>query len=291
MDERLSNIISELKSESDINYVDKAFSLFIDNQLTDHDLADILSIVNYKLPDSFFKLHKFQQKKFWKRNIRYVSFDEEGNFVIEEITIFNKPYFYHLVECSKKSKLNTKALINYIREVNHVGYMFYAMEYIKISNTNLSQYDKINEYVEKKGINDLLSLILEVESEYNQKDVELLKSIIEKNIFCKDKFDFDLNQPFNILALLMECVLFILPRKERNTLKIKFLILEEENIKEDDYLKLDKKGKQIVKDYRNVLISKPAFYHVKKYVKENAEVIDKLPPNGYLSLYYALIEE
>ena len=89
----------------------------------------------------------------------------------------------------------------------------------------------------------------------------------------------------------MEYLLSALPRKEANTLKVKFLILNKEQLRgELDCYNLDKPAKWILKDYMGKgVFSFNAIKLLKEHVKKYPELLDGMFPNGYMALYYAFL--
>ena len=90
---------------------------------------------------------------------------------------------------------------------------------------------------------------------------------------------------------MIEYLLSALPRKEANTLKVKFLILNKEHLRgELDYYDLDKPAKWILKDYMGKgVFSYNAIKLLKEHVKKHPELLDGMYPNGYMAFYYAFL--
>lgn len=292
MTKKLQLIIGYLKANQSELYADGAFQYFIDNQIDVDELTEILKEEGMVLPDSFYKLSKGEQKKYRRHvavNVIYDKDHEEMN----AYAIFNNPYFYDLTEHARKSLTYTDKLVDYINELEEKNLMFLGMQYIKVHNCYIRRFDKLMEYADKKGINDLYELTIDlIGKPHSLLEEKQLQSQLIKYLQSDKLVELDLLDPKDKFFFLMEYLLSSLPRKEANTLKIKFLILKPEYLRDDlDYYDLNKPAKWILKDYMGKgLFSYNAVKCLKDHIKKYPELLDGITPNGYTALYYAFIE-
>ena len=101
--EEMNQIVENLKLQSKEKIIDDAFQLFIDNQVVLSEFEYILKKLNYELPKEFYDLPTNEQKRYHQHVRRQIEFTDKGPLTIES-QIYNKPYFYELVEASKKNK-------------------------------------------------------------------------------------------------------------------------------------------------------------------------------------------
>ena len=166
------------------------------------------------------------------------------------------------------------------------------MQYIKVHNCYLRRFDKLMAYADKKGINDLYELTIDlVGKPHSLNEEKQLQSLLIKYLDSDKLVGIDLLKPVDRFFFLIEYLLSSLPRKEANTLKVKFLILGKDKLRGDlDYYDLDKPAKWILKDYIGKgVFSYNAIKLLKDHVKKYPELLDGIYPNGYMALYYAFL--
>ena len=108
--EKLNQIYENLKLHSKQYAVDEIFQMFIDNQLTVSELEALLNKFNYLLPEEFFSLDKTEQKKYHQHKKHEIHLINDKETIVT-YSIFNKRYFYELVDASSKNKSVTKSLM------------------------------------------------------------------------------------------------------------------------------------------------------------------------------------
>lgn len=274
-------------------YADGAFQYFIDNQIDVNELTEILKEAGIMLPDEFYKLSKADQKRYRRHVAVTVNYDKEHEKSTANV-IFNKPYFYDLVEHARKTVIYTDKLVRYVYDLDEINLIFLGMQYIKIKNTKLRLNDKLMKYVDKKGINDLYELTIDLvgSPHYLKEEIEF-RNYLTKYLDSDKSVGLDLNNPTTKFFFLMENLLHVLPRKEANTLKVKFLILGKEHLRDElDYYDLDKPAKRILKDYKSKgVFGVKALKSLNEHIKANLSLLDGMYPNGYMALYYAFVAE
>lgn len=293
MTKKLQNIINILKANQSELYADGAFQFFVDNQINVDELTEILKVEGIKLPDDFYRLSKPEQKSYRRHVMVTVHYNEEGVDSIANV-IFNKPYFYDLAKHARKTVIYTKKLVRYVYDLDEINLIFLGMQYIKIKNTKLRLDDKLMKYADKKGINDLYELTIDLVGglHYLQEEIKF-RNYLVKYLASDNSVGLDLNDPMTKFFFLMENLLHVLSRKEANTLKVKFLILGKEHLRGDlDYFDLDKPAKRILKDYKvKGVFGTKALKTLNDHIKANPSLLDGLYPNGHMALYYAFIAE
>lgn len=288
--DKIIEIANEIRTHKDYLYIELAFQYYIDNQINENELINLLKLNNYELPSSFFSL-SFREKKNYFNHIQTRIYFENNEAKMYYYEVFNKNYFSYLSSLAYKSKKYTLKLIAYVKNIGikNVNLLFYGLQQVKISNTSL-QNQLILDYIKNNKINNFYDLLISIFSTSeinNSKELkENIKSIMNRDFY----FNFDLDNPYYLFCLYCECLINILPRKEANTIKYKFNILKKEYLFDDDYY-LDLVHQiRIVNTFKkktnnNLILRKLSNFIDIDYVYE------KFPPNGYLSLYYFLIEE
>ena len=296
MEERkqeLLEMIEALDTKNEMNYIEGAFRFFIDNQVSDKELDFILKKNGEVLPDDFFDL-PLREKKTYYAHTRTSIKVERDSYKCAKYEVFNKQYFYRLAEAAKKNKTLTADIIKYAAEVGFdLNLMFIFMQNIKMDNIKETLIPtKLRAYrANKKGISSVFDLAMTVMSE--SEAVLKLKGYKEElfAFFNNSKFlDITIDKFFEF-ALLVESVLNDLPRKEANTIKIKFLVLKPEYLRDIDYYCDEARQKRVVNTCRNNLKSSKALVKVRGFVTKNKVWFDNLFPNGYSAVYNFLLEE
>ena len=91
--DKLNQIYDDLKLHSKEYAIDSAFQLFIDNQITVVELEKLLLKFDYVLPEDFFYLNKYEQKKYHQHKINKI-YIENGTKTIKTYSCFNRIYYY-----------------------------------------------------------------------------------------------------------------------------------------------------------------------------------------------------
>lgn len=291
MPKNLLGIIKHLKDNQNEMYSDGAFQYFIDNQIDVDELNEILKAEDIILPEEFFKLSKPEQKRFARHVAVTVHYDKDHEEA-EAHVIFNNFYFYSLVEHARKTISYTDKLIRYVFDLTDINLIFLGMQYIKIHNSPLRLFDNLMAYADKKGFNDLYSLTMDLVGNKHGVEETKLRSLLIKKLASEKLLGIDLSTNANVkFYFLIEYLLNSLPRKEANTLKVKFLILNKDHLRGKlDYYDLDKPAKWILKDYmKKGFFPSKAIKAIKEHVDKHEELLDGMYPNGYMAFYYAFL--
>lgn len=292
MTKKLQTIVNQLKANQNELYADGAFQYFIDNQIDVDELTEILKEEGIVLPEEFYKLSKPEQKRYRRHVDVTVYYDNDHEEQTARVA-FNNPYFYDLAEHARKTVVYTDKLTRYVFDLVDINLIFLGMQYIKIHNCYIRRFDKLMAYADKRGINDLYELTIDlIGKPHSLPEEKQLQSLLLKYLDSDKLVGIDLlNDPNDRFFFLMEYLLSALPRKEANTLKVKFLILSKEQLRgELDYYDLDKPAKWILKDYMGKgVFSFNAIKLLKEHVKKYPELLDGMFPNGYMALYYAFL--
>ncbi len=282
------------------DFIEGAFQLFIDNRINDVELVEILKQKDYELPKSFFKLSKFEQKKYNQHlncSIDYVN----GEFVEKEFTVFCRPYLDYLVKMVENDKnYYSEKIINYLLSLESYNFFFFGIEFVKITNTSLIKIigmkSYLKEHKEIKTVYDLFVNLIPVRNEKNSK-IDNLRNKLINYLQNSETYNLDVYDELIFFYLVMERLLSNLPKKEKNTIKMKCLIIDKKFLKEDEYYQDSKKTKRIyVKDYLNKadkeLLDKYRSIFESKFLgidKNNSyldkELLKRYQPNGYSTLF------
>ena len=281
MNNKVLEIWEQINLQNEITYLKLAFSFFVNNEIDVNELKEILNFKKIELPDYFYSLDLFSQKKFLKTEIYYIDLKNDSyNYTCK--TIFNNFYFYYLVNKAKRNKEYTSLLIEYVNNINQLNITFYAAKFINLKNTKLLvQYKDIKNYVEKNHIVNFYDLLMNI---YVKKGNEEIKKILKKVLKNNNFLYLDLDNTFTKFALYIECLIYLLPAKIKDIVKLKFLILNKEHFPFDKISKMETKI-NVLKNYDNYFTNY-ALKQVIDFVNKN----NNIPPNGYLAFYYALME-
>ena len=297
--EKMNQIYESLKLHSKEFAVDEIFQMFIDNQITVSELEILLGKFNYELPNEFFYMDKCDQKKFHqhkKHKIHLVN----GVETIVTYPVFNKAYFYELVEASAKNKSVTKSLMEYSGQLDYVGLHIITMQHIKLKNLDFFMQRKAlvdiieNKTFSGKKIRTLYDfyfyvLSLSDKQPFVQNKITLLNQLKD---FFKNKsgFNLDLDLPFVRFVSFIEMLLCNLPKKNANTIKMKFLCYKHDYLNEDEYnTSLENCRTLINKHYQSMIPNKVK--EVVNYYNKHPEILNSFHYNGYTAIYYSLLEE
>ena len=293
MNNKLKEILDAIRSNNNTLFAESAFQYYIDNQITDNELIELLKEDGYKLPDDFISFSK-RKKRTYLNHIQTRIYFENGEERYYWYEVFNKPYFYDLAKHARKNKELTNKMISYLKEVGNdsVPLMFLGMQYVKLKNTTLSRYQTLNDYAEGNGINDVYEMLVTLYTESEiKKGIVQLKNLLKEQLIKKTLFEFDLNLPFVEFSLYIECALHLLPRKEANTLKVKFHILQPEQLRDIDYYSDIEHQTRIINTFKKKMTNNRVMSKISGFVISNQDTFDNFSPNGYSAIYYYLMEE
>ena len=294
--DEMNQIVENLKLHSKEKIIDDAFQLLIDNQVVLSEFEFILNKLNYELPQEFHDLSKADQKRYHQHYRRQIEFTDKGPLTIER-QIYNKPYFYELVEASKKNKKITESLMKYVHDMDIMPLYIIAMKYIKLKNiTFATTHSKWMEYAEKKDLKSLYDFYMNVmnldPSQYDIKTIALKKEFTDQLIvlFKSDKyFNLDMSLPFVKFAFEMEVILSTLTPKVANTIKVKFLVYKPDYLKENEYNTTLENGRTLINKHKDKL-NKAQIKKVVNYYSKHRDILDSFNDNGYRAIYYSLVE-
>lgn len=295
MSTRAQQIMNELKTKSKIDYLEGAFRYYIDNEIGDKDLDEILTGNGIEMPNGFYDLPVRMKKKYFCHTHRTFIIAEDGSTDwYYENEVFNKNYFYLLADCARNSKKSTMELISHIEGIGDLSTLFLGLRYVKIKHMDEDIIpDIVKDYCAKTpSITTMHDLLMTVYSEWDgKKDIDKVKAAINKML--TESFNIKTSTFFE-LALHMELVLNLLQKKDANTLKIKFLILTPQELRDIDYYTDSARQKRIANNCKKELKEKETQKVVakaKKFVEANRDWYENFSPNGYSALYNFLFEE
>ena len=292
---KTKEIIEHLKHDNSTLFAEGAFQYFMDNQITEEELTEILETENYKLPESFFSLSRGEKKLFFNHTKLVVGFDiSEPTY--DYFEIFNKNYFYDLAMHAKTNKELTRKLIDYIFAVSNgeegINTIFLGMQYVKLDKTNLFRYDSLKNYAETNDINDLYSLLISLFSEKTlTREIKEMRELLITKINKDEFFECNLNEPLYRFSLLVECILNTLTDKEANTLKVVFGILSENHLRDIDYYQDRVHQNRLVNTFKKSTKDSYLLNRIDIFVSDNEETYNHFQPNGYKALYQYLLGE
>ena len=292
---KMKEIIEHLKHDNSTLFAEGAFQYFMDNQITEEELIEILETENYKLPESFFSLSRGEKKLFFNHTKLVVGFDiSEPTY--DYFEIFNKNYFYDLAMHAKTNKELTRKLIDYIFAVSNgeegINTIFLGMQYVKLDKTNLFRYDSLKNYAEQNDINDLYSLLISLFSEKTlTREIKEMRELLITKINKDEFFECTLNEPLYRFSLLVECILNTLIDKEANTLKVVFGILSENHLRDIDYYQDRVHQNRLVNTFKKSTKDSYLLNRINIFVSDNEETYNHFQPNGYKALYQYLLGE
>lgn len=293
MNNKIDTIIKTIRTNNNTLYAEEAFRYFIDNQISDDELIEILNADNFHLPSSFKEMPIKDKKSFLAHNMVRVAF-EGGVEQPYSYETFNSNYFYALAEHAKKNKSLTKQLIDYVSAigVDNVNLLFLGMQHIKLNNTSLINYETIQEYAKLHKLNNVYDLLVILFSDKESiKGVKQLKFLVTEQIKKPSLFEIDLKLPFVEFALLMECALAKLTNKEANTLKVIYKILEKGQLRENEYYADKTYQNRLVNTFKKKIKDNRILAHLSGFVINHESEYFSFPPNGYSALYLSAMEE
>lgn len=297
--EKLNQIYENLKLHSKQYAVDEIFQMFIDNQLTVIELEALLNKFNYLLPEEFFSLEKADQKKFHQHKKHEIHLINDKETIVT-YSIFNKRYFYELVDASSKNKSVTKSLMAYSGELDNLPIHIITMQNVKLKNIDFFMQRKVfvdiidnKTFLGKKirTLYDLYFYVLSIPDKpaFSKNKMALLNQLKD---FFKNKsgMNLDLDLPFVRFVSFIEMILSSLPRKIANTIKMRFLCYKPDYINDDEYNVSLENGRTLInKHYQSMIKTK--IKEVVNYYNKHPEVLNSFNYNGYTAIYYSLLEE
>ncbi|MGM9858972.1 MAG: hypothetical protein ACI311_07000 [Bacilli bacterium] len=292
---KMNEIIENLRHDNTTLYTEGAFNYFMDNQISEEELAEILKEDNYILPESFYSLSRGQKKLYFNHTKLMIGFDvTEPTY--DYFEIFNKNYFYDLAMHAKTNKELTRKLIDYVFAFSQydggINTIFLGMQYVKLDKTNLLRFDSLKNYAQAHEITDLYSLLISLFSDKNSiEGIKEMRELIVNRINRDDLFECDLNEPFYKFCLLLECILNTLTDKEANTLKVVFGILDETHLRDIDYYQDRLHQNRLVNTFKKNTKDSNLLNRIDIFVSDNQETYDNFQPNGYKALYQYLLGE
>ncbi len=281
-----------IKKDNTKSFFTNTYRSFIDNKININELKKRLDSKNIILPSEFYLLSKPEQKRYYRYQSTIVHLTKKFESEEQEI-VFNSNYFYWLATQATKSISVTNELISYLHDLKEVNLIFLGMQQIKVKNTRLRLNEKMMEYIKKKKIHNLYELTIDlIGSPHFSSDEKNLADKLIVFLKAENSLGFDLNDAINKFFFLMENLLHVLPKKEVNTLKIKFLVLNKDHLRKRDYYDLHKSARGILRDYQfRGVFTTGALSKLKSHLKDNPYLIDGMYPNGYMALYYAFIAD
>ena len=297
--EKLNQIYESIKHYSKLQAVDTVFQMFIDNQIVVSELDELLKKFNYSLPEYFYNLDKTEQKMYHQHYYREIHLINEKETIVTYAR-YNKTYFYELIEAAKKNKSITETLMKYVGDLDILPVTIIAMQNIRIKNlTFIQTRPNILELIENKKFNgkkiltlyDLYFYLVGL-NEKAKDGKEAAIVLVQLKDFFKNKSGLNLNfdLPFVIFVFAMEQLLSTIPRKIANTIKMKFLCYKPNYLPESEYNVSLENGRTLINKHIKTIIPGRMRKTVTYYNKHH-DIISSFGPNGYLAIYYSLLEE
>ncbi len=293
MNEKLQMIAEAIKADSNFLYAEGVFQCYIDNVIDESELKELLDLESFPLPKDFDSF-SLREKKSYLNHIQTRIIFKDGQEDFYWYEVYNKAYFFYLADHARKNKQLTKKLINYVASYcfENINLFFLGLEYIKIQNTDITRYDSLTDYAKEKNINNLYDLLISLYSASSiNKQIQELRALLSDQFKKETYFELDINYPFVMFAILVECVLSDLTRKEANTVKIKFKVLEESQLRDIDYYADEEMQNRIVNTFKKKIKTNLVLAHLAGFVLNHKKEVNSFPPNGYSAIYYYLIEE
>jgi len=242
-------VINKLKKQEFEYYVNEAFKYFIDNQITAEELNVILKYKGYVLPDSFFELSKPEQKKYRQylsTKVDILGVEDQQYYCL----VYNRVYFYELLNKSKTNKEYSRRLMEYCNYVQDIPMCLISLKNLKLKNVDFFNkiiFDDLKNNYEISTVFDLYSLIEREKSDTNKNREELKKwekvsekmlqfFTIEKEEHLRQHLEYPIDDTYSKIALRIERFLDQVNKpKLKNTIKIKSLAYRKEHLLDDDY--------------------------------------------------------
>lgn len=304
--DELDIIYESLKNnKKDDLYIDKVLNRFRDNQIDVEGIKYLLSKENISLPDEFYELPKSEQKVYRQYKMNKIDVLSDVKPIIHSCYIYNKVYFYDLVKHARQNKEYTERLIKYVNELQDMSLFIIAMKNIYLDNLdyfNNSVFNCIDFKKEKcYTLFDLLNFL-----ELNKKNIKYSKAynylynFFDYNEENKLRMKIDFGYKYNEFIILIEFLIIqLFPKeKELNDIKIRFLLIKKEYLKNGEYHIDSTSGMSILQHRYNEKIKEynknknNPIYHllkrIKEFIKEND--INDFPPNGYKAICYILLQ-
>ncbi len=288
----VNKINKSIKKDNMKSFFTNTYRLFVDNKINIDELKKRLDSKNIILPSEFYLLSKPEQKRYFRYQSTIVHLAKKFENEEQEV-FFNSNYFYWIAKQAAKSIKATNELISYLHDLKEVNLIFLGMQQIKVKNTKLRLNEKMMEYIKKKKIHNLYDLMIDlIGSPHFLADEKELRDKLIDFLKAENSLGFDLNDATNKFFFLMENLLHVLPKKEVNTLKVKFLVLSKDHLRKSDYYDLHKSPRKILKNYQDRgVFTTGALSKLKRHLKDNPYLVDGMYPNGYMALYYAFIAD
>ena len=297
--EKLNQIYESIKHYSKLQAVDAVFQMFIDNQIVVSELEELLKKFNYLLPDYFYNLDKTEQKMYHQHHYHEIHL-VNGKETVVTYARYNKAYFYELINAAKKNKSITETLMKYVGDLDILPVTIIALQNIKIKNiTYIQTRPNILALIEDKKfmgkkILTLYDLYFYLTSlnEKAKDGKEAAKVLVQLKDYFKNKSGLNLNfdLPFITFVFAMEQLLLTIPRKIANTIKMKFLCYKPNYLPEDEYNVSLENGRTLINKHIKSIIPGRMKKTV-NYYNKHQDIISSFGANGYLAIYYSLLEE
>jgi hypothetical protein len=298
MKPRNKEIVKKLKKDQGITYVEGAFRYYIDNQIDDQDLDEILKADDYHLESSFFSSIRRDKKQYFTHEKHRITFDLEANqYFINTYPIYNRNYFFYIASKATRNKQITTDLMHYLRDLGQYNAhcLIFGLDYIKVKNLSLIQYDAVKNFVQDHDIKTLYELLTSaIIDNINNKEPSPLINIISNFFIKEENFQFDINSKYATFCIYIECALSLVDKKTANTIRFNFNVLPPNTLKEEDYYQDNENKFRSINTLKKKIKKEngeKVLFATSRYVKENQKEINEFPENGYKALYMTLMEE
>lgn len=272
----------ELFTRDDFLLIQNIFQQFIDNQINENELNELLKKRNIFLPSSFHSLSIIEKKKYLQFETIWVdaeTLDQKIQYV------WNAKYFYELVRKAKRSQTITKWLMEYCQYLDCRPLYFLTMQNIKIKNLSYFSvfHKEVLDYAKRKKLTTLYDLLIEA---HRNKDQKKIQEIVF-SFFNKETSDLYFNIEYfpNAFAIEFEKLLYSLNNKKLgNEIRILFLIYKAEYFETKDFNLKPSLMKSFLKE-----VGSKSLTLFLKFARKHQNEIDCMPPNGYQAFYYSLL--
>lgn len=281
----------ELQGHSNEEIVDILYRKFVDNKISAYEFKELCSYVNYDVGEDFLDLDVKEQKSLDTTFLTYIKRTAITRRIVErKEVIFNKKYYFTLIDKSRKSIKTTKELIEYLIEIDDFALTFETFKHIKLENIEyVRKHKQILDYVDdgSKKSKTMYDLVIKF---YADKKVDnKVKQFVEELLSREDCFDQNINSPQYKLMMYMERLISSIKNERlENSLKLKFLITKKDFYKTKKYDIYLGSCRSLLKKYQDRLSSRTV-NEILKYYTLHPFDINSCSPSGYKALFYCLL--
>lgn len=267
--------------------VSLAHEFFFDCMFEFQEMKEIYLLVNEKWPEEYdyMPLYMIKNNKDYIIEYDFDCNDPEKYKVYD----FDAKYFEYLANKARSSKVYTKKLISYMKNINNLSLKYYSLQFIKIRNIDIEDLDvsyfiedMVNEYkIDGKKIKSLRDLLSFLKKNTFIKNVTDVKKYID--VFLKEKLGIEIKGIVTQFIVFVEEILLSLDEKTANSLKVNFSILSKKWISDDNY-DLNKASMKYILQYINDDFIHNDKVGLSEFYEKNKEVLNDVS-SGYIPLF------